>query len=512
MFTRTAKIVEFLSQCRVYPEAPRLVERIETHISWVFLTDSFAYKLKKAVKFDFLDFSTPELRRVACEEELRLNRRLAERVYLAVLPITESDAGEISLDGSGDAVDYVVKMVRLPAERALDRLMCTGRASRADMDKLADRLADFYRGLSPSPVSPAAYRCQIEAHVRSNRRELLALAGESWEPHIKRLHGTQLQLLRLSPELFDARVRAGRIVEGHGDLRPEHVYFLPEPVVLDCIEFNAEYRRIDVLDELGFLAMECDRLGCAELGTAALRRCAESLHDDAPAGLLAFYKSYRACVRAKVAALRGSQHSGTVLEKALAECHAYLDLAAREASSLLRPVVILVRGLSGTGKSTIATALAESLGAEWLSTDAVRQEMFVTNFAEKYAVERRAAVYDELLLRADAKLRDGRSVVLDGTFLQAEQCRRVTSLALNHDAAFLVVDCYCPDDVARSRVEQRLKTGNSPSEAFPELITDQKQEWEEVPSDLPRFIADSTKSGDTLAVQVESCLATRYQG
>lgn len=507
------KIVEFLSHARAYPDPTARVERIETHISWVFLTDQFAYKLKKPVAFDFLDFSTLELRRAACEDEVRLNRRLAKNVYLGVLPITQTDQGDFMLGGSGDPIDYVVKMVRLPAERALDRLIAAGGAASKDMERLADRLAAFYQTLSPLAIEPATYRRQIEAHVRANLRDLSALVGGSVGPLLKQVHGSQLQRLLIYPEMFGERIRAGRIVEGHGDLRPEHVYFLPEPVVLDCIEFNAEYRRLDVLDELGFLAMECDRLGAAELGNTVLNRCAEQLNDNPSPDLMAFYKSYRACVRAKVAALRGSQHEGSERDSAQAECHAYLGLAAREVASLLRPLVVVVRGLSGVGKSTVAAALSESLGATRLSTDEVRRDLFSVNNAsasqvvDRYSPEHREAVYEELFRRADTLLQDGCSVVLDGTFLQASQSSRAAALAKQHSAPLLVVECRCPEELARERIAERIASGPSASDAFPELHGLQKQAQEPLPADLASCIIDTTAATEKSVEEIVAQLA-----
>jgi aminoglycoside phosphotransferase family enzyme/predicted kinase len=491
-----AEVAEFLAQPESYPEAPSSVERIETHISWVFLTDHFAYKLKKPVAYDFLDFRTPELRRAACEEEVRLNRRLAADIYLGVLPITRDADGRLALDGTGEAIDWVVKMKRLAAANALDRLIVAGRAKAEDAARLADRLAEFYRGLPPLAIEPDEYRRQITHHVRANRKALLQFAGEHLQSLAQSVHGAQLQFLALAAERFDERVLRGRIVDGHGDLRPEHVYFLPEPVVLDCIEFNSEYRRIDVLDELGFLTMECDRLGAGEFGESVLRRCAAALQDQAPAKLLAFYKTYRACVRAKVAALRAVQQ-GDKRQDAIGEALAYLQLAHREAAPLLSPLVLLVRGTSGSGKSTIAAALTESFGAVWISTDAVRRHMikdgaFTGDGTARYLPENRAAVYERLFRGAEEHLRDAQSVVLDGTFLTADLCRRVAAIARSHRAQLLAVNCHCPEEVARRRIAQRLAAGGSSSEAHPELVAEQRRAQEPLPEGVVHCLIDTT--------------------
>ncbi len=302
-----AAVLAMLARPDAYASRPRAVEQVETHISWVFLTDRHAYKLKKPLKFDFLDYSTPELRRRACLQEVRLNRRLAPDVYLGVLPITRGPRGALQLNGWGDPIDWVVKMRRLPAERSLESLIIRGELTPPQVDRLGRWLIDFYQQLPPLSESADAYRGAIESHVLANRRELLRPEHRMTVALVKRVHTAQLRLLVLAPELLNERVCDGRIIDGHGDLRPEHVYLLPAPTVIDCIEFNDTFRRLDVLDELGFLAMECDRLGTPWVGRQLLERYFDVGGEHPHEALLNFYKCYRACVRAKVLALRSEQ-------------------------------------------------------------------------------------------------------------------------------------------------------------------------------------------------------------
>jgi len=286
------------------------VELIETHISWVFLTDRFAYKLKKPVRFGFLDFSTKELRRQACENEVNLNGRLAPGVYLGVVPIVKAAHNELAIGGKGIPVDWVVKMKRLPANAALDVLIREGRIGAPEIEQLAETLSAFYVNLPPVMVTVEDFRRSIERHVTANRIELASDDHHLDKTEIRRVYEAQLRVLKLAPELLDDRVCNGRIVEGHGDLRPEHIYFTPSPVIIDCIEFSQEFRTLDVADELAFLSMECDMLGTTDITRPIFERYAEQSGDHPAWQLVNFYRLYRACVRAKVCALRAQQLNG----------------------------------------------------------------------------------------------------------------------------------------------------------------------------------------------------------
>ncbi len=296
----TARKVAFLSQPANYAESPAAIERIETHMSWVFLAGDHAYKLKKAVHYPFLDFSSATARRRDCLEELRLNRRLAPKVYLGVVPLTREADGRLMVDGDGEPVDWLVRMRRLPRARMLDSAMAAGAVNDAELDAVAGLLVDFYRRQPPEPVAPAVYRRTLEHDVRANRQVLLepqyGLPRGTVEPIIL----AQLELLRTTPKLFDQRIVDHRIVEGHGDLRPGHIFLGPPPQIIDCLEFNRALRVVDPQDELGYLAMECRVRDNEAVGIRLLERYAELSGDFAPTPLLAFYQSRRACLRARL--------------------------------------------------------------------------------------------------------------------------------------------------------------------------------------------------------------------
>ena len=496
----------FLAEPASYPARPRSVELIETHISCVFVADSLVYKLKKPVRFEFVDFSTLAARHAACLEEVRLNRRLAPAVYLGVLPITAAADGALALDGEGQPVDWVVQMLRLPTDRTLEARVRSGTVSHDEVAELSRVLGDFYAAAPPVAIDAVEYRREIEHHVRANREELLAASSTEQMADVRRAHAAQLQLLMLRPELFDDRVRRGRIIDGHGDLRPEHICLTAPPVVFDCLEFDARLRQLDVADELSFLAMECERLGAAEIGRKVRDACLARCGDDPPAALLKFYESYRACVRAKVAALRRGQLSAGADNPLAREASDDLRLAARDARDFSRPIVLVASGLMGSGKSTVATALAETFGVSIVSTDALRRELFgASRQAEKYnagayAPENRQRVYEELFGRAEAFLNAGESVVLDGTFLSAGSVRRILSLAGAAGARLLVIRCRCDELVARQRIPARLAAGTDLSEARPELFDKQRAEVDEIPAEVAHLVLDTTGS---LADQVQ---------
>ncbi len=501
------ELARWLATPAAYPHSPARVEHVETHISHVFLVDDLVYKLKKPVRYDFLDFSSLAKREHACREELRLNLRLAPRTYLDVAPIVQATDGSLAIGGAGDVIDWLVVMRRLPAEQMLDALHRNGRLTAAHIDRLTVTLVQFYRSLQPLPISAAQYRDRYTAHVRGNRDELLVVRHHLPQGVVERVHGFQMQMLALSPELLDERVAAGRIVEGHGDLRPEHICLADgrlgeENAIFDCIEFNKEFRTIDVADELAFLAAECDFLGAEWVGPQLLKAYKEQSGDRIPPVLLALYKSYRACVRAKVAALRADQLTGQSQQEVVAESLRHLDWADRYVLPWLTPLVVVVGGLAGTGKTTVATAVADALGAELLRTDVVRQELFDNQRNDAavdagiYSAESRRRVYDDLLLRAAALHRQGISVVLDGTFSTIEGIRRAQSLVDHPRGHFLAVECVCSAAIAAERIARRLATGSDASEARPEMHAIQKARWEAWPADVPQIMLDTEQPRD----------------
>jgi aminoglycoside phosphotransferase family enzyme len=330
--------VAFLSTPGSYPEQPAAVEVVQTHMSCVFLTDRHAYKLKKPVRCDFLDFSTLAARRADCEEELRLNRRLARDVYLDVVPLTLTRDGGLAVGGDGKIVDWLVKMRRLPARQMLDRAIREGNVDRDDVRRCALVLADFFRRSEPVAMAPREYRDRFRTDILANRRALAApVYGLSPAP-LESVTAGLLAVLEREAASFDRRVAERRIVEGHGDLRPEHVCLGAEPLFIDCLEFNPRWRMLDPADELSGLAMECEFAGAPWIGEVVLDTYREATGDDPPGLLLDFYRSFRAAVRAKLAAAHLEDHLDSAEQgKWLARAARYLELANRHAATASSP-------------------------------------------------------------------------------------------------------------------------------------------------------------------------------
>ena len=320
------ELVAFLRRPEAYPEKPRAVVSIETHMSWVFLTERHAYKLKKPIRFDRLDFSTPELRRRDCEAEVRLNRRLAREVYLGVRALTWT-GGELAIDGAGEPIDWLVWMMRLPADRMLDERIRSRGLERSEVQPAAFELAKFFAGAPPVAITADDYRAHLEQGVYGDRRELsrpeLGLPAD----RVAELARAQLALLEQRSELFDERVAAGRIIEGHGDLRPEHVCLTVPPAIIDCLEFSRELRIADPADELAFLALECERLGSPAVGRWFLDAYREATGDDPEPELLRFHHDYRALRRAVIAVWHLADPMYRDPEPWLALARRYLELA-----------------------------------------------------------------------------------------------------------------------------------------------------------------------------------------
>lgn len=322
--------VAFLRRPESYGSAPGTVEVIETHMSWVFLAGDLVYKLKKPVRYEFLDFSTPEARHHDCEEEVRLNRRLAPDVYLDVVPLVITAGAALQLGGDGRPLDWLVKMRRLPRQLMLDQAIRAGTATASDVRRCILALAAFYRGCTPVAMDARQYRQRFIDGVRATRRALEAPEYGLPPDTLREVSSAQLAFLKQNVPLLEQRVNEQRIVEGHGDLRPEHVCLDEPPLFIDCLEFNREWRLVDPADELAYLALECEHAGAAFIGEAAFAAYREGTGDDPAGPLIRFYKSYRAGIRAKLSAWHLRDHPGADDRRKWQDrARRYLELARR---------------------------------------------------------------------------------------------------------------------------------------------------------------------------------------
>ena len=497
MNSHEQRIVRFLSAPSAYPHPVGPVSRRETHVSHVFLAGDFAYKLKKPVTFPFLDASRLAQRKRFCRLELSLNRRLAPDVYLGMVPITETRQG-LRLGGPGRIVEWVVKMRRLPEDRMLDRLVAARRVGPRGMRRIADRLIPFFkRAARGRAVSRYGTPEGVERLVLGNLEECAPFLGTLLtEPQRDRLAQAYRQYLTLEAPLLARRRRERRIIDGHGDLRCENICMPAPPpgggasqvAVFDCVEFQPAFRCGDQANDFSFLVMDLEFRGRQDLAQALLAAYRRGMSDPTFDRVLAFYQCHRSLVRGKVRGFAWLQHPRTAdgrRVRTLSRRH--FTLAVRYAARFAPPRLVAVGGLIGSGKSTLAGSLAGGLGAVWLRTDEIRLREFGRlrragqGFSEGlYAPRVSALVYQRMIRRAESLLRQGRSVVCDGTFSKAAGREALRRIARRHSASFHFFECTVPRAVALRRVAARAAAKSDLSEARPEHYTRLKAGFEPV--------------------------------
>ncbi|GAB4159797.1 MAG: bifunctional aminoglycoside phosphotransferase/ATP-binding protein [Planctomycetaceae bacterium] len=480
-------IQKLLSNPGTYPESGP-VDLRETHISQVFLTSDFAYKRLKPVRFPFLDFSSREARYFECWNEVRLNRRLARSVYLDVLPITSTN-GVLQLGGNGHPLDWIMKMIRLAEETTLENHIQRGDASTRDIDRSLAVLIPFFQKAHRGPEINDGGKLEIIRRNQIENHEAIEqfFAQDNAESEsIQRLRSAQLQFLTMSESLFEQRVQQGWIRDGHGDLRAEHIYLMTPPVIVDCIAFNNRFRHADVLDEFCFLATDLERLGRPDLADYLISQYREQMGDPAPDSLVSFYKSYRSAVRAKVACLRAAEQTGSDQTNSTKEAVSHLQSAINVMEKVHEPFLIMVCGLSGSGKSYLAAHLSELFGAAHFRSDKIRKELFGTSPVdhsapvEMYTEEASEQTYRALLDRAKRSLENRVTTVVDATFRRQTVREKFWSMAREISVEFLCVEVTCPDEVAVARIRERTRRGTDPSDADFSVRLSQKEEFDPV--------------------------------
>jgi aminoglycoside phosphotransferase family enzyme len=326
--------VQFLSRASSYPHRPDHVLVKETHMSWVFLAGERVFKLKKPVRYSYLDFTTLEARERYCREETRLNRRLAPGVYRGVVPLTCSASGEMTLGGEGEIVEWTIEMQRLPADRMLDVRLKEGRVGEEDVSRLAQVLANFYRHAERPAIDPDMPFRHFTQEIAENRTVLLCSGLWPDQSRVSALlDRLDAALRRIRPRLRE-RAQSGCIVDGHGDLRPEHVCLTDPIVIFDCLEFNRDLRLVDPYDELTFLGMECAHLNAAWFGRALIERVAGIMGDAIPHDLLGTYTALHAVLRARLSLAHLLDPVPREPQKWAPQARQYLDLAEHALASL----------------------------------------------------------------------------------------------------------------------------------------------------------------------------------
>ncbi|HQR71386.1 MAG TPA: AAA family ATPase [Burkholderiaceae bacterium] len=487
------RLVQGLLRPEAYPEPVERVERIDTHISTVLLAGGYAYKLRKPVDLGFLDFTTLERRRRDCGDEVRLNRRSAPGLYLDVIAVTGTPAAprfDASGGGATPVIDYAVRMRRFDPALTLDQLAARGVLTAEHVDHLADAVAALHARAAGAPSgfgTPESVAYWLNDNFTAMRDHVQSAADRS---RLDALADWTRRELEARHALLQRRVATGAIREGHGDLHLGNVVLLHgSPTPFDAIEFNAELRCIDVISDVAFAFMDLLDHGLDEFAWRFISRYLESTGDYDGLALLRLYAVYRALVRAKVALIRLRQpqvrHHARIREHASFE-H-YLALAERLQRSGAR-ILVVMTGLSGSGKSTVAQDLAAALGGLRIRSDVERKRIFGLEAAADsrgaiYSADATRRTYERLALLAGGVLDADIPVVVDAASLKRSERRRFVELATEHGARAAIAICSAPEDVLRDRVRRRAAEGGDASEATERVLEQQIRGWEALDAD-----------------------------
>lgn len=539
------QLIEELSCPGAYPESVETVELRQTHISVVFLAGSHVYKVKKPVKLPFLDFSTLQQRKFYCDQEVRLNRRLAPEVYLGVVPIYSTSAGlrigDTQTDGkhgSDPIVEWAVWMTRLPEENTFASRMEREILTDTQVEKLALRIADFHQRSQEQDGSAAdqsktarILECGSFDRIAGAVRDNLAFAKQQIGQTItasvyQRLHGATERALQQFRLLIERRVSSGMIRDLHGDLHLDHVYLFEDKqppadlVIVDCIEFNDAFRFIDVVADIAFCRMDLLRHGHRGLAGTLTRAYFDATGDQEGIQLLPFYTAYRAAVRGKVDAITSleAEVPQSQREAAAARATAYWLLALGELESAeQRPVLVLATGLPGTGKSTLARGLTQQMNLRWIRSDAVRKDLAsqagldVTAEAGAYqagiyTTEWTERTYAECLRQALSALRLGERVVVDATFLEELRRHEFLEGAIQLGVPAVWLLCDAAPDLVRDRLANRR---DDVSDADWSIYTKAASAWQQpsVSSQRSLVTIDANQNPELMLAQAISAVS-----
>lgn len=477
-------LITALQNPALYPHPVDGFQLIETHISWVLLTGEYAYKIKKPMNFGFLDFTELSGRAHFCAEELRLNQRLTDDLYLEVLPITGSVEAP-QLGGDGAPIEYALKMRQFPQNQMLSTLQANGELTAAHIDQMARQIAQFHLaapkvavehplGTPDSVMAPVEQNFEQIRPFLSDKADLVQLdALQAWaRSSFDRLHG-----------LFETRKAEGFIRECHGDIHLGNATLIDGKVVIfDCIEFNEPFRLTDVYADTAFLAMDLEDRGLKSLARRFISQYLEITGDYAGLELLNFYKAYRALVRAKVALFSmPADADGVQRATTLRQYRNYANLA-ESYSAIPSRLLAITHGVSAVGKSHVAMRMVEALGAIRLRSDVERKRLFGEQAEQAagqlqqgiYADDASQKTYQHLHQLAGTILRAGFPVVIDATYLKQAQRQAAADVASETGVPFLILDCNAPDAVIASWLAQRQADQNDPSDATLEVVAAQQ--------------------------------------
>jgi len=468
-------LIEALLKSEAYGHRVASIQTQETHISWVLLTGQFAYKIKKPVKFAFLDFSTLEKRHFYCQEELRLNQRLAPDLYLGLVPITGTPQ-EPHINGSGVPIEYAIKMRQFPVDQLLSDLAARKEITTDLLEQLVKKIAGFHLLMAQADAATPYGNTQSIRHwFDENISCIQPLLDDPGQ--LQRLRDIQIwaeQEWQLKSELIRQRKEQGFVRECHGDLHLGNITMIDgQPVMFDCIEFNPELRWIDVINEMAFLVLDLLHFSCGYQANWLLNRYLQLTGDYGGLGVLRFYLVYKALVRAKLSLLKGLQRHGRPEQQTAAEYQSYIDLTG-QFTQPNRPALIITHGFSGSGKSFVSRQLAARIGAIQIRSDIERKRLFGYREHDNtcggiYSPEANRQTYEKLCELAKIVNAAGYTVIVDAAFLKKWERALFRQLAADCLVRFAIISFTAPERILRERIDQRTDDASEATVAVLEM-------------------------------------------
>jgi len=506
------ELYKILKDKSIYGPDIDSIKVLQTHISFVVLTGEFAYKIKKAVDFGFLNFSTLEKRKYFCEEELRLNKRLCKDIYLEVLPITEKN-GKIRINGQGKVIDYTLKMKEFPQDKIMSKLIKEDKVDENIIDRIVDILIDFYKKSKRNDEIDNFGNLDI---IKNNTDENFQQTQEFIDLTIPKkyfdfIKDSTNKFLREKNKLFKNRVKDGYIRDCHGDLHSGNIVVDENKIyIFDCIEFNKRFRYSDLASDLAFLSMDLDYLGHPYLSSYLINKYVEKSKDTEIYKIINFYKSYRAYVRGKVIGFKLNDPNINKKEKndIINTAKRYFELSyyysllfSKDIEKDSKRILFITTGLTGTGKTTVAKKLSIDYNAEIVSTDSVRKEIEGMDRFERhydayntglYSPEKMRYAYDKVLEKGNFYLKKNRNVVLDATFKNNELRKKAYEITKNSNSKFIIIYCNVPEEIVKKYLNNRLNK-KTVSDGRWEIYEKQKHSFEKIKDDFKFVDIDISK-------------------